>query len=57
MTIDYIKDELVRCSGTQFDPRFAADMLHVLERGFKASDTLKLPEVGAAQGEKVIFEK
>lgn len=57
MTIDYIKSELVRCSGTQFDPRFAADMLRVLERGFKASDTLTVPAAGADGTEKVLFEK
>ena len=53
MTIEYIKGELVRCSGAQFDPRFAADMLHVLGRGFRASDTLTLPQVGK---EKLVFE-
>lgn len=53
MTINYIKSELIRCSGTQFDPRFAADMLHILERGFKANDTLEIPDI---QEEKFVFE-
>jgi len=28
--------ELKRCAGTQLDPKFAADMVQILERGFVA---------------------
>jgi len=41
MDLDYVKSELVRCSGTQFDPLFAQDMLKVLSRGYKAKDVLE----------------
>ena len=40
MSLEYIEGELVRCSGAQFDPRFAQDMLNVLKRGYKAKDVL-----------------
>jgi energy-coupling factor transport system substrate-specific component len=38
ITMDVVIAELKRCAGTQLDPRYAADMICVLESGFVADE-------------------
>jgi energy-coupling factor transport system substrate-specific component len=38
ITMDVVIEELKRCAGTQLDPKYAADMIHVLENGFVADE-------------------
>lgn len=39
ITMDVVIEELKRCAGTQLDPKYAADMIRVLENGFVADET------------------
>jgi HD-GYP domain-containing protein (c-di-GMP phosphodiesterase class II) len=38
ITMDVVIEELKRCAGTQLDPRYVEDMVHVLENGFVADE-------------------
>jgi energy-coupling factor transport system substrate-specific component len=38
ITMDVVIEELKRCVGTQLDPRYVEDMVHVLENGFVADE-------------------
>lgn len=38
ITMDVVIAELKRCAGTQLDPKYAADMIRVLESGFVADE-------------------
>ena len=38
ITMDVVIGELKRCAGTQLDPKYAADMIRVLENGFVADE-------------------
>ena len=42
ITMDVVIEELKRCSGTQLDPKFAADMIRVLESGFVADENREI---------------
>ena len=36
--MDVVIAELKRCAGTQLDPKYAADMVRILENGFVADE-------------------
>lgn len=38
ITMDVVIAELKRCAGTQLDPRYVEDMVHILENGFVADE-------------------
>ena len=38
ITMDVVIEELKRCAGTQLDPRYVEDMVHILENGFVADE-------------------
>lgn len=38
ITMDLVIEELKKCAGTQLDPKYAADMIRVLESGFVADE-------------------
>ena len=38
ITMEGVIAELKRCAGTQLDPKYAADMIRVLENGFVADE-------------------
>ena len=42
ITMDVVIAELKRCAGTQLDPKFAADMVRILENGFVADENREM---------------